>query len=96
MTYLTRVELHDANFRDYENLHTNMEREGFKRTVKGSNGSTYHLPPAEYYIETSKTIEVVRDAARRAASAVKVSNAVLVAETNQLAWIGLPTVQYAS
>lgn len=31
--FITRVELHDANYADYEKLHTEMEAQGFTPTI---------------------------------------------------------------
>jgi hypothetical protein len=44
--YITRVELHYANYADYENLHAVMQRAGFSRVFVGDDGQTYHLPTA--------------------------------------------------
>jgi hypothetical protein len=37
--YTVRVELHDAEDDDYENLHEAMEKKGFVRWAKDSEGS---------------------------------------------------------
>ena len=51
--FTTRVELHDADSADYEELHEEMEKRGFTRTVTSSDGITYQLPTAEYNYEGS-------------------------------------------
>ena len=46
--FITRVELHDATWQNYQTLHAAMEAENFSRTIQGSDESCYHLPTAEY------------------------------------------------
>jgi hypothetical protein len=94
--YITRVELHYANADDYEALHVQMEREGFSRTVRTTDGRRFHLPPAEYFRDTDLDINQVRDSAQRAASRVKQLFAVFVARTDQWAATGLKQAQYAT
>lgn len=48
--FTVRVELHDANSEDYDNLHKKMEAKGYSREIS-SNGKTYQLPSAEYICE---------------------------------------------
>ena len=50
-TFMTRIELHDAKYHDYVNLHACMRREGFTNTITSGQGVTYQLPPAEYRFE---------------------------------------------
>jgi hypothetical protein len=45
---IARVELHFANYTDYETLHTAMQREGFQRVVRANDGVWYHLPTGTY------------------------------------------------
>ena len=66
--FITRVELHDADYDDYETLHTAMEAEGFERTITSDDEITYHLPTAEYYREADLTRQEVLTAAKRAAA----------------------------
>lgn len=50
--YITRVELHDAVWSDYDKLHDAMRREGFSQAIAADDGTIYELPPAEYnYIQ---------------------------------------------
>jgi len=59
-SYTTRVELHDAKtWQDYENLHSEMAREGFARTITSDEGIEYELPTAEYVINANYTIEQI-------------------------------------
>jgi hypothetical protein len=47
-SFMTRVELHGANYQDYVNLHAHMTHEGFTNRIRGNDGAVYQLPPAEY------------------------------------------------
>lgn len=67
--FTTRVELHNAEDHDYDDLHAVMETKGFKRTVKGKSGATYHLPDATY--RSSSFTDTVSDVANKAREAVK-------------------------
>jgi hypothetical protein len=89
MYYVTRIELHDAQWSDYERLHTAMARAGFARKIVGSNGKTYHLPWAEYVMTGNYTAASVRDAAVQAAATTGKSAEVLTSASNDLAWQGL-------
>lgn len=90
--FITRVELHKGTGDDYEQLHAAMARAGFTRTIRGSDGVTYHLPWAEYYVDTTSTIEQVRSAAVAAAQTTGRTAAVLVSQASQIAWQGLSRV----
>ena len=90
--FITRVELHNGTSEDYEKLHAAMARAGFSRTIRGSDGVTYHLPWAEYYANTTGTIEQVRSAAVSAANTTGRTSAVLVSQALQIAWQGLTPV----
>ena len=88
--FTVRVELHQANYADYETLHAAMEQKGFSRFIAADNGQTYHMPWAEYNGSGSLTSVQVRDIARTAANSTGKSNAVFVTEAQTRAWIGLP------
>ena len=66
-SFTTRVELHQATYEDYENLHAAMERVGFSRTIKSGDGITYHLPTAEYDKSSNFTRAQILDQAKAAA-----------------------------
>jgi hypothetical protein len=93
--FMTRVELHDATYNDYLQLHGFMRQEGFTQTIRGDDGIVYQLPPAEYHIEASWTAVQARDVASRAAQKTQKTFAVLTAEYNAAAWRGLNKVQMA-
>ena len=91
--FIVRVELHDAStWQDYELLHKKMEAEGFTRTITGSNGVTYHLPPAEYEMQGSYSKEEVLTKAERAASQTRKRHGIIVTEANGQIWRGLKEV----
>jgi hypothetical protein len=46
--YLARVELHNANYQDYENLHQNMANRGYARVIVSDQGKRYKLPTGTY------------------------------------------------
>lgn len=69
--FTTRVELHNEAAEDtdiYQYLHSELEKAGFLRTIKGSDNKVYHLPDAEYNIIAPDTAtgEEIRDKAKKA------------------------------
>jgi hypothetical protein len=91
-TYMTRVELHEATYNDYEILHAAMGNEGFSRTITGSDGVTYHLPTAEYYRDTQLTLAQVLESAKLAASTTRKNYGAIVTMSNGATWTGLAKV----
>jgi hypothetical protein len=89
--FTTRVELHDADYDDYETLHAAMEAEGFTRTISDGT-TTYHLPTAEYNREADLDKKQVLASAERAASQTRKNYAILVTESNGRTWAGLEKV----
>jgi hypothetical protein len=90
--FITRVELHNADYDDYETLHSAMEAEGFERTITSDDGVTYHLPTAEYYREADLTRQEVLDSAKRAAAKTQRKFGAIVVESNGITWNGLDKV----
>ena len=88
--YMVRVELHGAKHDElpYTLLHTAMGQAGFSRTITGSDGKEYRLPPAQYSAQGGYTIEHVREAATEAAAKSNKQFAVVVTEGSS-AWRGL-------
>jgi hypothetical protein len=89
-SYIVRVELHGADYQDYEQLHVAMAQRGLSRIILGSDGQKYQLPTAEYVISTVSSLSQVRDAARAAAATTGRSCWVLVSEYSNCGWFGLP------
>ena len=69
MKYSVRVELHKDPEPDYDQLHVDMDEEGFARWIwSGSEGlQKLALPTAEYVLETPESSSQVLMRARRAA-----------------------------
>jgi len=58
--YIVRVELHHADYQDYEQLHAAMEKKGFARKVQGSMVRYTIFPEAEYFVSTQRDISEVQ------------------------------------
>ena len=87
--FTVRIELHDANWDDYNALHIAMEQRGFSRLIRGDNGVTYRMPWAEYNGSGQLSCAQIRDAAQQAANGTGKNNSVLVTEAVSRAWSGL-------
>jgi endoribonuclease GhoS-like protein len=86
MTQFTvRVELHEAQWTDYNVLHAAMKRHGFSRLIKGDDGHTYQLPWAEYDRVANLSSMQVLAVAQSAANATGKKNSVLVTEAKNRA-----------
>jgi hypothetical protein len=87
--FTIRIELHDAQWADYETLHAAMKRQGFSRLIKSDAGRTYQLPWAEYNgaaaLSSMQVLAIARDAARTTGK----QTSVLVTEARSRAWSGL-------
>jgi len=87
--FTVRIELHDAQWTDYNTLHAAMERQGFSRLIKGDDGHTYQLPCAEYDAAANLTSMQVLALAQSAANTTGKKKSVLVTEAKYRAWSGL-------
>ncbi|PHM67882.1 type V toxin-antitoxin system endoribonuclease antitoxin GhoS [Xenorhabdus sp. KJ12.1] len=47
--YLVRVEIYDAGYNEYEELHKKMRDLGFYKSIKFSNGKSHDLPDGTYF-----------------------------------------------
>lgn len=90
--FTVRVELHAADWDDYETLHAAMEDAGFSRQIESTDGKTYALPTAEYIGSGELTKEEVLSAARSAATKTRKTYSVLVTESVGRKWYGLQPV----
>lgn len=90
--FTVRVELHKAEWADYETLHAAMEAKGFSRVITAGDGKTYRLPWAEYNGSANLSSAQVRDIAREAANTTGKKNAILVTEAQVRAWVGLDQI----
>jgi hypothetical protein len=87
--FLVRVELHGADWDDYETLHAEMAERGFSREITADDGRTYQLPTAEYVIHSDLGLEGVRALASEAAQQTGHKFGVILAEYSRSAWVGL-------
>lgn len=94
--FMTRVELHGANSKDYETLHTAMAGEGFSPFIQAGDGTVYRLPTAEYYCEGNFTAAQVLQAAQRSANKTGRNAGIIVSETTMSTWNGLDPVKTKS
>jgi hypothetical protein len=79
--YVARIELHNANYDDYETLHAAANRRGFSRTISADHGGRYQLPTGTYVAEgTNATLQQAYDAARAAATGTRKAFWVVVAD----------------
>ena len=69
-TFIVRVVLHGAKDPEgYVDLHASMEEQHYYRTIDGSNGITYELPPATYRAEGDDwTAAMIRNEVRQIAN----------------------------
>lgn len=95
-SFITRVELHDATYQNYVQLHEFMRQEGFTTTIQGNDGFDYHLPPAEYHLSANRTAQQVRELASHAADKTRKQSSVFTSEYSSAAWIGLNKVKAAA
>jgi len=94
--FIVRVELHSAEWSDYDILHKAMAAQGFTQTIKSDADEEYHLPMAEYSLIGNFTRNDVLAKAQRAATQTRRTHGILVSESNGCSWVGLPKVrQYA-
>jgi hypothetical protein len=91
--FTIRVQLHNATWEHYKKLYPRMAAEGFTDEIQSQGGTWYRMPDAEYSYEGTDTIGAVRDKARRAASGVVNSYAVLVTESAGRVWYGLDVIE---
>lgn len=98
--YITRVELHEATWIDYENLHRYMSEVAFARTIVADDGVRYDLPTATYFFHGLLKAQEVRALAEQAAIRTGRAAWVLVTEAGGvIAWRLQPTnllAQYRS
>jgi hypothetical protein len=87
--FTVRVELHGAEWEDYDALRVEMEAEGFACTVRGHAGTAYDLPAGEYAFSADLTRQQVLGRARLVAERSGYGCAVVVTESAGRAWCGL-------
>lgn len=84
-----RVELHDATQAHYTALHQRLAAVGVVDVIVSGQGDKYKLPPAEYVVSSSWSVEAVLDAVHEIAANVRSNPAVFVTTSNGRMWKGL-------
>lgn len=86
--FIVRVELHDGTDEQRNKLHEALERQGFHRTIRGTDGSKFQLPTCEYSYFGAGTLRSIRNLVWKVCAEVSPSCAVLVTK-GPSAWNGL-------
>ena len=89
MLFTIRVELHNAGYSDYLQLHGAMENEGLSRTIKGNDGLWYQLPMGTYNLEGHFAIGNVKAGVIKAANTVGKKYSILVTAGTHRDWENL-------
>jgi len=89
-SYLTRVELHNANASDYQNLHAAMEAKKFTRTIPDYGGVRYQLPTAEYFSVADIDTNTVLELAKQAVASIGKTASIITVKWTEARWSGLP------
>lgn len=74
---LVRVEI--PRLSNYEPFHSEMEKRGLKRTIRGADGNDYDLPRGTYLLSGSFSVSEAVVKTNQAASTVGVSDAEIFA-----------------
>ena len=83
-----------ANERTHQALDETMERHGYFRSIKGTDGETYVLPPATYRSEMrGRTLQLIRDRVLAIALEYDGDCSVFITKSAGSAWIGLKRVR---
>ena len=88
--FTVRIELHEAQWADYDTLHAATARQCFRRQITSDDGRTYDLPWAEYDGSATLSSMQVLNIAQAATATTGKQNSVLVTEAKTRAWSGLP------
>ena len=85
--YTVRVDLPGATDEQHHTLDQSMERRGFSRVIKATDGSWWRLPHGEYNLENeSRNAVQVKNDVISIANAIKPGGWVLVTEAGSRAW----------
>lgn len=95
MSYLTRIQLTEANRDKYTALHQEMERLGFVRQIVSTAGETFRLPHGEYLHEETDPVEAVYRKAREAIlnAGIEDEPQILLSQTTATWFSGLKRVE---
>lgn len=84
--FTVRVELQEAESKDYENLHEAMASQGYSKEIQDEVGNWFYLPTAEYTTSKNLSTTQVRDQVAEIANAIKVNPCVLVTQVADRSW----------
>jgi len=84
-----RPGLHCAEEADFLHLSAAMEAEGFSHLITGSSGTSFQLPPGQYYIAGAHTRAEVLAKARRCAATLHRNCSILITQGEAFLWWGL-------
>jgi hypothetical protein len=87
--FVVRIELHNATGRDYDVLHAAMQHVGFHVRIT-HRGVTYHLPTAEYAVNSDQSTAQVLDAAKAAATTTRKAFCAIVVKSAEFDQFNLP------
>jgi len=90
--YLARVELHNATYEDYEQLHAAMERRQFHRVIQADDKTWYSLPTGTYNKYSAATVQEALNDAIAAANETGKRHSLIVVSWTAARWDGLPKV----
>ncbi|MCE9887881.1 DUF2622 domain-containing protein [Kluyvera intermedia] len=92
-SFTVRVEMQNADWDDYENLHKKMAAKKYYREIEATSGTTYQLPDAEYtHTSSTKDESAVADEVKAIADSVRKSSRVLVTKSAGRSIRGLKVV----
>lgn len=91
--FMARIELHQAAYQDYVNLHSHMAEVGYSTSIRADTGETYRLPPAEYGLVAQCSLQQALALAQRAAQKTGKRFAAVVCEYDACSWVGLQLLQ---
>lgn len=90
--FIVRIELHNANESDYDNLYLEMKKEGFKKNLK-YDGKKYHLPRAEYITKSNDSKTQILESVKKTVSKIISNYSILVIEIKGFTWFNLEPIQ---
>jgi hypothetical protein len=90
--FYTRIELHDAEWSDYETLHEQMANQGFTQTITADSGMVYQLPPAEYRIDVDVNKSDILERAKLAAKTTKKKHGIFIIKSAGTLFTGLESI----
>jgi hypothetical protein len=85
--YTVRIELPGASEEQYHHLDQSMEKRGFSRTIKATDGTWWRLPSGEYNVENETRNPIqLKELVVSIADAIRPGSWVLVTEAGSRAW----------